>query len=190
MNGYDEFCKYCKLLYDKGLAPGTSGNVSIKKGTHIAITPTCVSVNDVTVKNIVEMDFDGNVISNGKPSTEKMMHVNIYKNRNDVNAIVHAHSPFLSTFALEGLAIENSPIIELKYVFNNKVPLVSYNPPGSIELANETAEVLKTYDAAILQNHGAIVVGKTLQEALYKYEMLEYMAQVIIQTQILSEKKL
>ena len=68
------------------------------------------------------------------------------------------------------------------------VPLISYNPPGSEELANETAEIFKTYDAAILQNHGAIVGAKTIQEALYKYEVLEYMEQVIIQEKLLQGK--
>ncbi|MCQ2958277.1 MAG: class II aldolase/adducin family protein [Candidatus Gastranaerophilales bacterium] len=185
MNGYEEFCKYCKILYEKGLAPGCSGNASIRKASHIAITSSGVSLYDITPENIVELDFEGNNISSGKASTEKMMHVNIYNNRPDVNAIIHEHSPFLSTFALAGKAIENSPIIELKYLFNDKVPLISYNPPGSPELANEVAEVLKTCDAAIMQNHGAIVVAKSIKEALYKYEVLEYTAQVIIQKQLL-----
>ena len=186
MNNYEELCKYCKLLHEKGLAPGCSGNVSIRKSSHIAITPSGVSLNDITEKNIVEIDFKGENISEGKASTEKMMHVNIYNNRSDVNAIIHSHSPFLSTFALHGKPLENSAIIELKYLFNNKVPLVSYNPPGSKELAEEVAEVLKTSDVAILQNHGAIVIAKTMKEAFYKYEVLEYTAQVIYQQQLLA----
>jgi len=186
MNNYEELCKYCKLLHERGLAPGCSGNASIRKSSHVAITPSGVSLNDITENNIVEIDFNGENISSGKASTEKMMHVNVYNNRSDINAIVHTHSPFLSTFALNGRALENSSIIELKYLFNDKVPLVSYNPPGSKELAEEVAEVLKTSDAAILQNHGAIVIAKTMQEAFYKYEVLEYTAQVIYQEQLLA----
>lgn len=188
MNGYEELSKYCKKLYEKGLAPGCSGNASIRKNSFVAISPSGCSLNDVTPENIIEIDFNGNVINKGKASTEKMMHIGIYKNRPDVNAIIHTHSPFLSTFALNGKGIENSALVELPYLFQNKVPLISYNPPGSEALANETAEIFKTYDVAILQNHGAIVGAKTIQEALYKYEVLEYMAQVIIQEKLLQGK--
>jgi len=188
MNGYQEFSEYCKLLYNKNLAPGTSGNASIRKSSHFAITPSGVSLNDITPDNIVELDFECNILGKGKPSSEKFMHAEIYKNRNDIKAIIHTHSPFLSTFALSGMPIENSSIIELKYLFNDKVPLVSYNPPGSMELAQEVAEIFKTSDVAILQNHGAIVGAKTIKEALYKYEVLEYVAQVIIQTKLFSGK--
>ena len=185
MNGYEELSLYCKKIYEKGLAPGCSGNVSIRKNSYIAITPSGVSLNDITPQNIVEIDFEGNVIGKGKASSEKFMHIEIYKQRPDVNVILHAHSPFLSTFALAGKPIEDSQIVELNYLFKNKIPLVAYNPPGSMELAQKTAETLANYDTAILQNHGAVVVAQTITDALYKYEILEYMAQVIIQEKLL-----
>lgn len=181
MINYDDFSKYCQALYRKNLAPGCSGNASINVGSYIAITPSGLSMNDITPKNIIEIDFDGNVIGSGKASSEKIMHCLIYKNRPDIKAIIHTHSPYLSTFALKGMGIDKSPIVELKYLFNANVPLIKYNPPGSIELANGVAEAFKTSDAAIMQNHGAIVGAKNIQEAFYKYEVLEYMAQVIIQ---------
>ncbi len=185
MDGYQELSNFCKKLYEKNLAPGCSGNVSIRKNSHVAISPSGLSLNDVTAKNIVEIDFEGNNIGNGIASKEKMMHIEIYKKRPDINAVIHTHSAFLSTFALKGLPIENSPLIELEYLFNNKVPLVGYNPPGSIELAQETANAFDKYDAVIMKNHGAIVGAKTLKDAFYKYEVLEYMAQVIIQEKML-----
>lgn len=188
MNGYEDLSLCCKALYEKGLAPGCSGNASIRKNAFIAISPSGCSLNDVIAENIVEIDFDGNIINKGKASTEKMMHIMIYKNRPDINAIIHTHSPFLSTFALNAQSIENSKLVELPYLFQNKVPLVSYHPPGSEELARETAEIFKTYDAALLENHGAIIGAKTIKDALYKYEVLEYMAQVIFQEKLLRDK--
>ncbi len=185
MNGYLELSQYCQKAYEKGLAPGCSGNASIRKFAHIAISPSGVSLNDVNSDNIVEIDFEGNSLNKGKASTEKFMHIEIYKRRKDVNAILHTHSPFLSTFALNAKTIENNSIVELQYLFKNKVPLVPYYSPGSMELANATAEILQNYDAAILQNHGAIVVASSIKEAFYKYEVLEYMAQVIIQEKLL-----
>ena len=189
MNGYEELSHYCKLLYQKGLAPGCSGNASIKKGSHIAITPSGVSMNDICTSNIVEIDFEGNVIGSGKASSEKIMHTLIYKNRPEINAIIHTHTPFLSTLALKGASIKSSPIVELQYLFGNEVPLVKYNPPGSNELAKDVSEILKTTNAAILQNHGAIVIGKNIKEAFYTYDVLEYTAQVFIQEKMLSSLK-
>ncbi|MCR4880706.1 MAG: class II aldolase/adducin family protein [bacterium] len=186
MNGYKEFSQYCKLLYQKGLAPGCSGNASINKGSHIAITPSGVSMNDICEDNIVEMDFDGNVIGKGKASSEKIMHSLIYKNRPDIKAIIHTHSPFLSTLALKRIGLKDSPIVELKYLFGNEVPLVKYNPPGSNELALGVSEALKTTNAAIMQNHGAIVIAKNIQDAFYTYEVLEYTAQVFVQEKMIS----
>ena len=119
MSNYDELRFCCKTLYDKGFAPGASGNASIKKISHIAITPSGCSLNDINDRNIVELNFEGDVIGLGKASSEKMMHVNIYKNRPDVNAIIHTHSPFLSTYALRGIGIKNSKIVELEYLFKN-----------------------------------------------------------------------
>ena len=185
MNGYEEFSDYCKLLYKKNLAPGCSGNASIRKNSFVAITPSGVSMNDITEKNIVEVDFDGNVIGTGKASSEKLMHCLIYKNRNDINAIIHTHSPFLSTLALKGTGIKDSPIVELKYLFNGEVPCVKYNPPGSNKLAYDVSEALKTVNAAIMQNHGAIVCAKTIKDAFYMYEVLEYTAQVFVQEKLL-----
>ncbi len=185
MNGYDELCEISKLAYAKGLEPGGSGNASIRKSSFIAITQSGMSLNDTAPENIVEIDFEGNSLNGKKASTEKFMHIEIYKNRSDINAILHAHSTFLSTFALKGIPIENSPIVELKYLFNDKVPLVPYFAPGSAELAQAVGESFKNYDAVIMQNHGAIVGAKTIKEAFYKYEVLEYMARVIIQEKLL-----
>lgn len=185
MNGYKEFSDYCKLLYKKGLAPGCSGNASINKGSFVAITPSGISMNDITPENIVETDLNGNVIGNGKASSETLMHCLIYKSRSDVKAIIHSHSPFLSTLALKSIGISNSPIVELKYIFNNEVPCIKYNPPGSKELAIGVSEALKQTNAVIMQNHGAIVVGKSIKDAYYLYELLEYMAQVFVQEKLL-----
>ena len=187
MKNYEEFSQYCQALYAKDLAPGCSGNASINLGSFIAITPSGVSMNDISPKNIVEIDLDGGAIGSGKASSEKMMHCLIYKNRPDIKAIIHTHSKYLSTFALAGKGISSSSIVELKYLFNDNVPLIGYYPPGSNELANAVAEVLKTYDAAIMQNHGAIVCAKNIQDAFYKYEVLEYMAQVIFQEKLLAD---
>jgi len=188
MKNYEEFCDFCHILYNKNLAPGRSGNASINIGSHIVITPTGKSFNDISIQNIVEMDFEGKPLNNKTPSNEKFMHTEIYKKRKDIFAIIHSHSPFLSTFALLGKEISDSNIVELNYLFKGKVPVIKFCPVGSKELALAVSKTLENYDAAILENHGAIVIANNIQNALYKYETLEYMAQVIFQASMLGAK--
>ena len=81
-------------IYNKGLVSGKSGNVSARFGNVVAITPTLKSLSDLKQKDIVLVDLKGNVLTEGKPSSEVNMHLEIYKKRSDVNAIVHTHSPY------------------------------------------------------------------------------------------------
>ena len=84
----------CNNIYDRQLVSGKSGNVSIRLGDYIAITPTLKPINGLNEKEIVLVDMDGNSLTNGDPSSEVGMHLGIYKKRDDINAIIHTHSPY------------------------------------------------------------------------------------------------
>ena len=154
-------------IYDKGLVCGKSGNISVrfKKNDSdvVAITPTLKSLSDLCEKDIVLVDMDGNVLTKGKPSSEVNMHLEIYKKRLDVNAIVHTHSPYATGFAfsskrlkrLEGFGAIKSPYLSY----------IEYEKPGSDELALKASEGIKDEDVLILKNHGVICVGENLKEA-------------------------
>lgn len=86
-------------IYDKGLVSGKSGNISARFGDVVAITPTLKSLSNLNEEDIVLVDMEGNVLTKGKPSSEVNMHLEIYKKRPDVNAIVHTHSPYATGFA-------------------------------------------------------------------------------------------
>ena len=106
---YDDVSKLievCNNLYDKQLVSGKSGNVSIRLGDYIAITPTLKSINGLDEEDIVLVDFNFNTLSNGKPSSEVGMHLEIYKKRPDVNAIIHTHATYATGFAFSDKKIK------------------------------------------------------------------------------------
>ncbi len=162
-----EVIKASNEIYDKGLVSGKSGNISVrfkKEGNDIvAITPTLKSLSDLCEEDIVLVDFDGNPLTKGKASSEVNMHLEIYKKRDDINAIVHTHSPYATGFAfsskklkrLEGFGKINNPYISE----------IEYQKPGTEELALSASEGIKDEDVLILKKHGVVCVGENLKEA-------------------------
>lgn len=170
-----------RYLYDKGLVSGNSGNISFKFDKDdtklVAVTPSGLSLRFMVEKEILIVDMDGKIVYNSNdriPTSELSMHLNIYKNREDVNAIIHTHSPFATGFAFAGEKIERNegfgPITE-KYI-----PFIEYKQPGSIELAEEVSMGLKNNDLIVLKNHGIVALGKTLDEASLLAEFIEEIA--------------
>ena len=153
----------CNSIYDRQLVSGKSGNVSIKLGDYIAITPTLKPINGLNEKDIVLVDMDGNSLTKGKPSSEVGMHLGIYKKREDVNAIIHTHSPYATGFSFN---YEKLEILEdyCKF-YNTNLSSVQFEKPGSKELALKASESIVENDALILKKHGTLCVGENLKEA-------------------------
>ena len=154
-------------IYDKGLVSGKSGNISArfkgKNGDIIAITPTLKSLSNLSEKEIVIVDLDGNILTKGKPSSEVNMHLEIYKKRSDVNGIVHTHSPYATGFAHSSKRIKRfEGFGEIKKPF---LAEIEYQKPGSDELAKNAGESLSEEDVLILKKHGVVCVGNNLKEA-------------------------
>lgn len=162
---YDDVSKLievCNNLYDKQLVSGKSGNVSIRLGDYIAITPTLKSINGLDEEDIVLVDFNFNTLSNGKPSSEVGMHLEIYKKRPDVNAIIHTHAPYATGFAFSDKKIkrlEGFGQIKKPYIAS-----IEYEKPGTENLALSASNAIKEEDILILKNHGVICVGENLKE--------------------------
>ena len=153
----------CENLYNRQLVSGKSGNVSVRLGDYIAITPTLKSLNGLNEEDIVLVDMESNHLTKGKASSEVNMHLNIYKKREDVNAIVHTHSPYVTGFAFSTKKLKRlEGFGEIK---NPYIASIEYEKPGSAELANNAAENIENEDVLILKNHGVICVGNSLKEA-------------------------
>ena len=154
-------------IYDKGLVSGKSGNISARfkgeNGDVIGITPTLKSLSELNEEDIVLVDLDGNVLTNGKPSSEVNMHLEIYKRRSDVNAIVHTHSPYATGFAHSSKKIKRyEGFGAIKKPFLSQI---EYYKPGSDELAKNAGAGIGDDDVLILKNHGVVCVGDCLKEA-------------------------
>lgn len=154
-------------IYNKNLISGKSGNISSRingaSGDFIAITPTLKSLAGLKAEDIVLVDLDGNILSDEKPSSEVNMHLEIYKKREDVNAIVHTHSPYATGFAFSDKKIKRlEGFGEIKKPY---LPSIEYEKPGSSELAEKASKGIGDSDVLVLKNHGVICVGENLKEA-------------------------
>ncbi len=185
----EEIIKYGKLAEEKNLTPGVSGNMSARCGDKILITSSGSANGYLSEDDFVLIDFDGNVVEGDKkPSSEKLLHCAFYKMRSDVDYIIHMHSPYLSSFASAGIALDE-PIMAENVFYFGKIPLAEYGLPSSVDLVNKTAEYFNEYNAVLMANHGFIVGDKTIHDAFLKLTLAESYAQVVLNTRILGGAK-
>ena len=171
-------------VYEKGLVSGKAGNISARFGDVVAITPTLKSLYNLSQEDIVLVDMDANVLTKGKPSSEVNMHLEIYKRRPDVQAIVHTHSPYATGFAFSNKKLkrlEGFGAIKSQYLLD-----IEYEKPGSDELAKSAGEGLGDEDVLILKNHGVICVSDSLKEAMLLAVFVEETAKTQFITHMLN----
>ncbi len=182
--------EYGKRCGEKNLSPGYSGNISARYEEGMLITASGSANGYLKAEDIVYTGFDGNSKENGKkPSSEKFLHIEIYKNRPDINYIIHVHSPFLSSFASAGQDLM-SPIMAENVFYFGGIPLAEYALPSTMELVNNTIKYFDKYDAVLMANHGFVVASKTIDDAYMKLELAESYAQVVLNTMILGGAKI
>lgn len=171
-----------KKLYSLKLVAGTSGNISMRsledKNNSFFITPSNLSYQDMKEDDIVEINSNGIAKREGKkPSSEWKMHLEVYKQYPNINAIVHTHSPFATGFAVNR---EDIPIIliEMKPFLGGDIKVSPFQPAGSMELGKSIIPYLKDRAACLLANHGTISCGKTMEEAFTASEYVEDAAKI------------
>lgn len=181
----NEIIKYGDIIDSKNFSPGASGNISVRCGDKILITASGSSNGNLAYEDLVLIDFEGKVIDGKKkPSSENMLHVEFYKKRQDVNAIIHVHPPFLSSFAAARKGLEEPVMAENVYYFG-KIPLAEYALPSSRRLVDCTAKYFDKYNAVLMANHGFIVGDVDLDQAYLKLELAESYAQVVLNAHLL-----
>lgn len=177
--------KYCRKIYEKGFSPATSGNVSLREGDSIYITPTGFCLGEIEPGDIVEMSLAGEQIGGKyRPSSEWCIHRELYLMREDVFSVIHAHPPKSTALAAAHKTID-APIIAEVIISLGDIPLIPYAVPGTDELAQMIHQYGGQAKAMLLANHGAIAMGKTIREAYFNLEMLESLAEVYILAQSL-----
>lgn len=183
-----EIIKYGEKLGQKNMTPGTSGNISVRFGADVMITGSGTCLADLSYEEIVLMDSEANVLQGGNPSSEKHLHNAIYKLRPDINAIVHCHSPYVSSFAVCHIPL-SKPIISENVFYFGEIPLAEYAMPSSEKLVKNTIQFFDKHDAVLLANHGIIIGGKDLKDAYYKMETAEAYAQIYLNSLVLGGAK-
>jgi len=129
-------------------------------------------------EDLIVVDYEGNVLEGRKkPSSEVFMHLRIYKDRPDVNGVVHAHPPKATGFAVAGIPLTQCVLPEV-IVSLGGIPLAEYGTPGTDEFYEPVLKYLQDYDAFLLQNHGALTIGPDVMGAYYKMETLEHFAHI------------
>jgi len=171
-----------KRLYDKGFTSGISGNISYRSNGQIFITGTGICLGEMNESDIVILDQDGNIVENEniKPSSENMMHLEIYKLRPEINSIIHAHPAYSTSLAVSGETEFPSILAEPVVMFGKNIHVVEYETPSTIELAKSVAKYFEKNDAVLMANHGATVCGSNLKETFYKLETLEFYSRVYL----------
>ncbi|HSQ32563.1 MAG TPA: class II aldolase/adducin family protein [Gemmatimonadaceae bacterium] len=171
----------CRRLYERGLVAGPDGNVSVRRddGT-LLVTPTGLSKVDVTPDDLVVVSLQGRVREGRRaPSSELGMHLRIYQRRPDVRAVVHAHPPAATAFAVAGESFV-APVLPEVILQLGEVPLVPYATPGSDALADAFEPFLAQHDGFLMANHGATTIAPSLAAAHQRMESLEHAARILL----------
>jgi L-fuculose-phosphate aldolase len=173
--------RVCRRLYERGLVAGPDGNVSMRLADgSILVTPRGVSKVDVTPEDLVIVDTNGAVLDGRcSPSSELRMHLKIYQRRADIQAVVHAHPPTATGFAVAGESFM-APVLPEVILQMGEVPLVRYSTPGTDALADSFEPYLDDHDAFLMANHGATTIGTTMELAHQRMESLEHAARILL----------
>lgn len=185
----NEILEVGRLLFEKRFVASNDGNLSIRVNDSIIITPTSVSKGFLSVDNLVVVDLKGKIISGkSKPTSEILMHLEIYKRRPDIFAVCHAHPPYSTGFASAGIPLTKKILPEVIIALDS-IPLVKYATPGTPELSKKMLPFIKKYDAILLQNHGVITMGSSLQNAYFKMETVEHFAWIYFISTLIGKPK-
>ncbi len=185
-----ELAQYSRLSYDRGLVAARGGNLSIRiPGTErVLITPSGISLRDITPQIIIEVDIQGNLLKgkkNLKPSKETPFHTSIYRIRNDVMGIAHVHPPFSPALSLKDKPF---PLLTAPGMVNLvKVPLVEFALMGTKELYDYVSEAARQnmeVKALLLKGHGIIGMGPDIASAYYIADLVEDNAKVALLSSI------
>ena len=168
-----------RRLYARAYVASNDGNISARLDAHRLITtPKSVSKGFMTPDMMVIVDYDGTRLSGEREaSTELPMHIEVYRNRPDVNGVVHAHPPVATGFAVAGIPLTRAVLAEVITTLGS-IPIAAYGTPSTAELPEAVRKYIKAHDGMLLANHGAVTCGPDVMSAYYKMETIEHFAKI------------
>jgi len=169
-------------IWTRGYVASNDGNFSVRlNGDAILTTPTGVSKGFMTPEMILKVDMDGTLITPNKmyrPSSEVKMHLEVYRQREDVKSVIHAHPPFCTSFAVAGIPL-NKCVLPEAVLTLGAVPIAPYGTPSTQEIPDSIKPFVAECDAILLANHGALTFGIDLLSAYHRMETLEHSAHIV-----------
>ena len=188
----EQICDICHKMWQLGWVAANDGNISAKleDGSFMA-TPTGISKSFITPEKLVRIDREGNVLEaleGYRPSSEIKMHLRCYEEREDVGAVLHAHPPVATGYAVANIPLDEYSMIETVLTLGS-IPVTPYGTPSTYEVPDAIAPYLGEHDALLLQNHGALTVGADVVTAYYRMETLELFAKISLNAHLLGGAK-
>lgn len=183
-----QICDVCNKMWQLGWVAANDGNVSVKLDDDTFIcTPTGISKSFITPDKLIKINGKAEILeANGdyRPSSEIKMHLRVYKEREDVGAVVHAHPPVATAFALAHIPLDTYSLIENAIIIGS-VPITPFGTPSTNEVPDAIAPFLPEHDVLLLENHGALAVGSDVITAYYRMETLELVAKTSFHARML-----
>ncbi|MBK0347630.1 class II aldolase/adducin family protein [Aerococcaceae bacterium zg-ZJ1578] len=195
----EQICDVCHKMWQLGWVAANDGNVSVRLNENeLLATPTGMSKSFITPEKLVKLNMKGEILEaqeGYRPSSEIKMHIRCYEERSDVKAVVHAHPPIATSFALAHIPLDTYSLIESAIVIGS-VPITPFGVPSTMEVPDAITPYLPDHDVMLLENHGALAVGSDVITAFYRMETLElvakstFHARMLLSTKGLEEKEI
>ena len=188
----DQICDVCHKMWQLGWVAANDGNVSVRLSADTIIaTPTGMSKSFITPEKLVKLNLQGEILEANegyRPSSEIKMHIRCYQERDDVKAVVHAHPPIATAFALAHIPLDSYSLIESAIVIGS-IPITPFGVPSTMEVPDAITPYLPEHDVMLLENHGALTVGSDVITAYYRMETLELVAKSTFHARLLISTK-
>jgi L-fuculose-phosphate aldolase len=180
-----------RRMYARGYTAANDGNISVRLGgDRLLMTPKGVCKGFMTPDMMCITDLDGRKLQgHTDPSSEMLMHLEVYRQRPDVAAVVHAHPPTATGFAVAGIPLDRAVLAEVLTTLGS-IPIAEYATPSTSELPDAVRKYIKAHDGMLLANHGALTVGSDLFGAYYKMETVEHFAKISLVARLLGRENL
>jgi len=180
-----------RRMYARGYTASNDGNISVRLDAgRLLMTPASVCKGFMNPQMMCITDLEGKKLEGDRnPSSEMQMHLEVYRQRPDVNAVVHAHPPIATGFAVAGIALDRAVLAEVITTLGS-VPIADYATPSTKELPEAVRRYVKAHDGMLLANHGALTVGADLFSAYYKMETIEHFAKISFVARMLGGERL
>ncbi|HEX7139063.1 MAG TPA: class II aldolase/adducin family protein [Vicinamibacterales bacterium] len=180
-----------RRMYNRGYTASNDGNISVRLGPdRLLMTPKSVCKGFMTPDMMCVTDLQGKKLQGDRdPSSEMLMHLEVYRQRPDVQAVVHAHPPIATGFAVAGIPLDRAVLAEVLTTLGS-IPIAEYATPSTSELPEAVRQYIKAHDGMLLANHGALTVGTDLYSAYYKMETIEHFAHISLVARLLGRENL